>query len=442
MPNRIKFTQLAVERLSPPANGRVTYWDREAPGFGLRIAAPRPGSRDGRKTWIAMGRVDGKPVMVTLGTLGQVPKVDKARDLARAAMLKMRAGTSPLEERRAEKAQKEAETKAVAAAKREAAEGQFALVAARFLDERSKEEGWAPAYEYEFRRIIKRDVLPRWGKKPIRSITRADVKELIDHKAETRGRARKGETRGAGVQANRTLTRLRTLFGWAAAEGLIAIDPTAGERRRFKEEARDRVLSDAEIVSVWRAADQTPWPYGPIFKLMLLTAQREGEVAGMRWREIDLENCTWNLPGERTKNGKPHIVHLSAQAMEVIGGHNDDGGLPRLGEMVFPTRNGTQLLSFSAAKLRLDALVEAESDWVLHDLRRTGATIMARLGIAPHIADRVLNHVDGAISGVARIYNRFQYVDERKAALEALGRFVESLVNPDGAAANVVHLRA
>jgi integrase len=433
MPNRINFTQLAVERLTPRPSGRVTYWDRNLPGFGLRIASPRPGSREGRKTWIAMGRVDGKPVMVTLGTLAQVPKVDKAREVARAALLKMRGGTSPLEERKAEKAQKEAAAKAVTAAEREAAEGRFALVAARFLDERSKEEGWAPAYEYEFRRIVKRDVLPRWGEKPIRAITRADVTDLIDHKAEHRGRARKGETRGAGVQANRTLTRLRTLFGWAAAEGLIAVDPTAGVRRRFKEEARDRVLSDAEIVSVWRAAESTPWPYGPIFKLMLLTAQREGEIAGMSWRELDLDNCTWNLPGERTKNGKPHIVHLSAPAMEVIR------DLPRIGEMVFPTRNGTQLLSFSAAKLRLDALVEAESDWVLHDLRRTGATIMARLGIAPHIADRVLNHVDGAISGVARIYNRFQYVDERKAALDTLGRFVESLVKPG---ANVIPLRA
>jgi integrase len=411
------------------------YWDKHLPGFGLRVAAPRPGSRDGRKSWIAMGRVDGKPVMVTIGTLAQIPKVDKARDLARASILKMKGGTKPLDERRAEKAHKEAAAKATAAAEREAAQGRFALVAERFLTERNKEEGWAPAYEYEFRRIMKRDVLPRWGEKPIRSITRADVVELITEKAENRLRARKGETRGAGVQANRTLTRLRTLFGWAVSEGLIASDPTAGVRRRKKEEARDRLLSDAEIVSFWHAAERTPWPYGPIFRLMLLTAQREGEVAGMRWSEIDLDKCIWNLPGERTKNGKPHIVHLSAPAMEIIG------ELPRIGEMVFPTRNGTQLLSFSAAKLRLDALMETEGDWVLHDLRRTGATIMAQLGIAPHIVDRALNHVTGALGGVARIYNRFDYINERKAALDALGRYVEGLVRPGGDN-NVVPLTA
>src|ERR1700687_1292292 len=123
MPNRNTFTQLAVERLAPPGSGRVTYWDKHLPGFGLRVAAPRPGSREGRKTWIAMGRVDGKPVMATIGTLAQIPKVDKARDLARTALVKMRGGTKPLDERKAEEQRRGAEVAAAEAATREATQG-------------------------------------------------------------------------------------------------------------------------------------------------------------------------------------------------------------------------------------------------------------------------------------------------------------------------------
>src|SRR5271163_4938659 len=100
MPNRTTFTQLAIERIKPPPTGRVTYWDKTLPGFGLRISAPRPGSREGRKTWIAMGRVDGRPVMETIGTV---------REAAREAIRKMKAGAKPLDERRADRKRREAE---------------------------------------------------------------------------------------------------------------------------------------------------------------------------------------------------------------------------------------------------------------------------------------------------------------------------------------------
>jgi integrase len=428
MPTRINLTQAAANKLSSPASGRIIVWDRTLPGFGLRVAAPRPGSHDGRKTWIAMGRVDGKPVMETLGTLAQIPKVDKAREAARDALAQMKRGTKPLDERRAER---ESRATAEAAA--------FGIVAERFLISVGKAKSWAPKYAAEFRRILEHDVLPRWGERPIGTITKHDVNELLDAKAKGRGRTRKGTKGGAAIQANRTLTRLRTLFTWAKAHDLIDTDPTAGVLERGKERARDRFLTDDEIVWLWRGAEAAGWPFGPIFRLLLLTAQRESEVAGMRWSELNLDKRVWTIPRERAKSDRAHIVHLSALAVEVID------ALPRLDEeLVFPSRANTVISSFSKPKARLDAAMKAQAGgeidgWVIHDLRRTATTVMARLNIAPHVVDKILNHSAGTIRGVAATYNRFLYLEERAAALEALGRFVESLVRPPEG--NVVPLR-
>jgi integrase len=445
MPNRIAFTQLAIDRLRPPAEGRDTYWDKLTPGFGLRVSAPRPGSREGRKTWVAMGRVDGKPVMTTLGTLAHIPKVEQARQAAREALLAMKAGTKPLEERRTKAAQRKAAAEQEAAAEREAVEGRFAAVAERFLAEHIDRK--RPKYATEVRRIFAHDILPRWGERPIRSITKADVNDLLDAKARTRELPRKGTDGGAGLQANRTLTRLRTFFAWAAANDFVDADPTTGVLQRGKEVSRDRVLcgneegdkGDDEILWFWRGADAAGFPFGPIFKLLLLTAQRESEVAGMRWAELDIDKRVWTIPRERTKSDRGHIVHLSALACEILG------GLPRLGDFVFTFNGHAPVSGFGRAKSKLDVVMGAYAGaslppWVVHDLRRTATTIMARLNVAPHIADKVLNHTGGTIRGVAAVYNRFQYLDERKAALEALGRFVEGLVRP--APTNVVPIRA
>lgn len=449
MPNRIAFTQAAIDRLKPPAEGRVTYWDRYTPGFGLRISAPRPGSKDARRTWIAMGRVDGKPVMTTLGTTATIPKVDRAREAARAAILKMRAGTKPLEERKAEQARRAAAAKVAAEAARAAVEGQFGKVVERFLTERGRAEGWAAKYAGEVERIFRHDILPRWGEKHVAAITTADVEALLRAKAATRERSRKGTNGGATTQANRTLLRLATFFRWAIKKKLIAENPTEGIEPLIKERARDRVLIDNEIIWFWRGAERAGWPFAEIFRLLLLTAQREGEVSGMRWSEVDLQNRLWTIPKERNKSGRQHIVYLSELAVEIIG------TLPRIGgDLVFPTKTGNQLSSFSRAKDRLDALMTAQRReatgkpdaelpaWVIHDLRRTAATVMAeQLKVAPHVVDKILNHATGTIRGVAAIYNRGEYADERKAALEALGRWVAALVRPSGAG-NVIPLTA
>jgi integrase len=198
---------------------------------------------------------------------------------------------------------------------------------------------------------------------------------------------------------------------------------------------RDRVLDDDEIVRFWTACETLGPPFASLFRLLLLTAQRRDEVGGMRWSEIDFERCEWRIPRERAKNDKASVIHLSDFAIEILE------GMPRIGDsdFVFTTNERAPVSGFSRAKNRLDALMGNPPEWTLHDLRRTGASGMARLNVPPHVVDKILNHVSGAIRGVSAIYNRYSYVEERRAALDAWARFVESLVRPG--ASNVIGLR-
>ena len=228
--------------------------------------------------------------------------------------------------------------------------------------------------------------MPKWGHKPIREITKDNVLALLNAKAADRERKRVGCGPGAMVQANRTLTRLRTLFRWAVAENHTDTDPTAEVRARVKERARDRTLGgvgpkcdEAEIRRFWSGCEAIGWPFGPLFQVMLLTAQRKQEVAGMRRSEL-VNLPTWLISAARAKNGKAHLVHLSPLAVEIIG------AMPECGDLVFSTNNRTVVSGFSRAKHRLDAEMtkqlrqetnnpDAEIEpFILHDLRRSAST--------------------------------------------------------------------
>jgi integrase len=404
----IRLTQRAVEALKPPASGRVEYWDNHVPGFGLRVACT------GRKTWVAMYRVDGKLVRETVGPLAVIPSVAEARERARESLQKARAGKNPVAERR--------QRELAAKIKAEAVPDDFRAVATRYL-ERYAKKNTKPTTWRELQRQLEVDVFPKWGSRPVASITRQDVTVLLESIAD----------RGSPVQANRTLARLKTLFRWILDEELIAADPTARVRKVVKEVARDRILTDDEIRLFWAGCDKLGWPFGPMYKLLLVTAQRRDEVGGAEWSEIDLERRLWIIPREKAKNDRAHEVHLSALAAEVIE------GLHRIGDRFLFTTTGARPISgFSKSKARLDALMGNPPEWILHDLRRTAATGMARLNIAPHIVDKILNHVSGSIRGVAAVYNRHAYLEERRGALETWSRHIESIVRL--AASNVVPL--
>jgi len=412
----IRLTQAAVEKLSPPMVGRAYYWDRHLPGFGLRVTP------SGAKSWIASYRLaDGRKVMETIATLARLPKVDDARQAARESMARAAAGGNPVVDKRSAASQSAGNTVRVAVDS--------------YLSECDR--NLKPKTAKEWRRVFEHDILPRWGGRPLAEITKADVLNLVNDKAARRERKRQDLTAGAAVQAGKMLTRLRTFFGWAVAHDLAPLDPTIGVRKPAKEASRDRVLTDDEIRGFWSGCAVLGAPFGPLFRLMLLTAQREGEVAGLRWSELDLSDCIWTIPSSRTKNGKPHTVHLSTLALETIK------TIPRVTgqELLFSGNGRTAVSGFSSAKARLDRLMsetlrdelsEGRNEfqlpaWVLHDLRRTTTTGLARLSVPPHIADKILNHTAGTIRGVAATYNRFQYLNERKAALEEWSHLLKSI---------------
>ena len=261
-------------------------------------------------------------------------------------------------------------------------------------------------------RIIHRDILPRWGARSVHEITKRDINDLLDSVVD----------RGAPVMANRVLAATRKFFNWCVSRGIIEISPCNGVAAPYKEKARDRVLSDAELSSVVKAAFQIGGAFGAIVLMLVYTAQRLNEVSRMEWEELDLDTAVWTIPGERTKNGKTHDVHLSSHALALLK------SAPELGSFVFTKNGKTPFSGFGKAKKRLDD-TSGVTGWVLHDIRRTVTSGMASIRIAPHIADKILNHQNGTISSVAAVYQRHEFFEERKSALETWGNYVASLVD-------------
>ena len=429
MPTR-KLTDLFAERVKPPERGRVEYFDASFGGLALRVTAK------GRKSWSLHYRIDSRLRRYTLGNFPAI-KPAQARREASDILDRVRAGIDPTVEKRERRYARppEADT--------------FGAVAEDYLAKHLAKNAVATTY-IEARRILQKDALPRWRDRPIASITRRDVLELIDAIG----------ARGAEIGANRMLARLRALWNWAIEKDRAAQSPLSLMKAPTKERPRDRVLSDDELRWLWEACQLVGSPFGPLIKLLVLTGQRRDEVAGAEWSELDLKRRLWTMPRKKAKNNRAHEIQLSDAAIEALQ------SVPHLAALIFTTTGTRPVSGFSKARGRIDAaMVKArrrslglpEDDrayrkaigiatdkplpveiepWTLHDLRRTAATGMARLNIPPHVVDKVLNHVSGTIRGVAAVYNRFEYLDERRAALEAWGRYVENLVRP--AAANVV----
>jgi integrase len=422
MPTK-KLTDLFVERAKPPASGRVEYFDASFPGLALRV------TEKGGKSWSVFYRFGGRLRRHTLGSWPTI-KPAQAREEAQAALDRVRKGIDPAEEKRARRELRSPETDT------------FGAIAADFLERHARRNNRESTF-LEAKRDLECDALRKWRTRPIASITRRDVIDLIDGIIE----------RGAPVQANRTLTRLGTLFNWAIEKERLTVSPVARMKRPTEEKARDRVLGDDELRWFWQACGEIGWPFGRLFKLLLLTAQRRDEVATMTWPEFDLAKRVWTIPREKAKNDLAHDVQLSDAAVAVLQSIKRPRSRRLATGFVFTTTGETRVSGFSRAKRRLDAAMlkakgeelgkrkdDAIPNWTLHDLRRTAATGMAKLNFPPHVVDKVLNHTSGTIRGVAAIYNRFAYLDERRAALEAWGRYVENLTAP--APANVVKLRA
>jgi integrase len=260
----------------------------------------------------------------------------------------------------------------------------------------------------EISRLLRREVGKTWTGRSIHEISKRDVVEVVTAI----------EQRGAPVAANKTLKSIKTFFQWCVGRAILDQSPAERVPLPTKELARDRVLNDRELARVILAARQIGGPYGDIVEFLALTAQRREEVARLAWEELDLVRRVWTLPKSRTKNAKAHIVHVSEQSLTVLSRSD------RRGRLVFSLCGTKPFQDFSKAKRQLDRL-SGVTGWRLHDLRRTCVSGMARLGVAPHVADKILNHQTGTISGVAAVYQRHEFLPERRAALELWGSHVK-----------------
>ena len=272
-------------------------------------------------------------------------------------------------------------------------------------------------------RLIPKGCAERWRDRPVAEIDSHDIHAIID---ETRRLGAPGlQRRADGPTKSRARAMhacLSKMFSWLVQHRRVALNPCASVHRPEAAEARDRLLSDAEIAKFWTATDIVGAPFGAALKLLLLTGGRLNEVARMTRAELSDDLAIWSLPSARTKNRRSHIVPLAPLARAVLAGIDDnDCGL------IFTSNGVTPISGWSKIKARLDTEMRIPP-WRIHDLRRTAVTGMAEIGVAPHVIELVVNHVSGARAGVAGIYNRSELLAERRAALERWSQHVEGIV--------------
>ena len=401
----MKITDRGIKSLKPKAE-RYEVWEDGRTGLGLRV------SPAGRKSWVFMYRYDGKARRMTLGTYPAVGLASVRVEHAKAGKV-LEEGSDPgkqLVERR--KAERSAET--------------VADLVDEYLEKWARPRKRSAA---EDERILRKDVLPAWGRRKARDIGRRDVVLLLDGIVE----------RGAPIQANRTLGVIRRMFNFAISRDMLDTTPVVMVKPPSKENQRDRVLTFAEIRIFWHGLTKARMSEAVrlALKFQLATAQRKGEIVNAEWAEFDFEEGTWTIPGERSKNQRTHRVPLSALSLSLLEEVRElSGESPRL----FPSPRGGGSISATAVNhaLRLSLPMIGLEDVVPHDLRRSAASAMTSLGIPRLVVAKLLNHIEGSVTA---IYDRHSYDDEKRHALDAWGAHLEAIVTARSAPENIVRLK-
>lgn len=423
-----KLTDRFIAGFAPAegAKDRLTF-DTEVKGLGLRATA------SGTKSFIVQwtDKATARKVREPIGVWGAIT-IEQAREAARIRLGRVAAGFNPKAERAARAAEDAKQREEAAQAKIEAAFTLDALI-----------DDWArlhlssrrPRYSVEAQRALRQAFKAQLAH-PAAAMKHDVVVRTLDDLV--------GE--GKAATARLTMAYGRACYGWAVKRRRLALNPFAGlPPIEGGSTSRDRVLTDDEIGQAWRAAVKVPAPHGPLVRFLLLTLARRDEGARMTWGEIAADLSTWIQPGERTKNGKPHVVHLAASARailrELLGVPEGKPvpALPPADVLVFGLPRNRPITAFSWIKRELERAIGNElgtclqtgkktaakaAPWVMHDFRRTGVTWPAGAGFPPHVADRLLNHVGGTISGVAAVYQRGEFLAERRAALDAWAEHV------------------
>jgi len=445
----MKLTERKIEGLTVERGQRDRLvFDDAQRGLAVRVTA------SGGRTYLCQYTLHGHKWRVPLGACSALP-LSKAREAAAAVMGDVAKGRNPAVERKdaaaAERAKRSRDRLTLRVLIGDWHRIHLAARRASYAREAVRALHCAFAHHLD---------------SPAEDLDRATVVRALD--GLTRRRARKStddtdKPKGAAM-TGRTAAYGRAAFAWAVKRGAVRTNPFADLPVAKSAEKRERVLSDEEIGEIWRAADDTASPYGTIIRLLILTGQRRGEVAGMHWGEISDDLTTWTLPGERTKNGAAHMVPLSAPARDLLGGLlPEDGNDAKrviheqraMGVLALPGVLGTPFAGWSKAKAALDrAVLDIRAKaaatagmtpppivpWSVHDLRRTFATGLQRLGVRLEVTEAVLNHISGTRSGIAGVYQRHDWAAEKRAALDAWATHVLAMAERRTSAENVVPL--
>jgi len=389
------LTDIGIQKLKPRA---VRYEVPDAGARGLRVIVQPSGRRSyAVRYYNAAGRARKLtlPAGITLAA---------ARKLTADALFEVAQGKDPAtvkQERRSDRAR---------------VDDTVERLAHQFLEQYAKRQTRIGTYRATagiFRRVI----LPAWGRRSVHDIARRDVIDLVEAVAVDRP-----------VMANRAHAALSRFFRWLSVRDVIAASPCTGVPRPTRETPRDRVLTEGEIRRLWAACEALDAPARACIRLLILTGQRRGEIAALRWSEVGDGALTF--PAARMKGKQDHAAPLSAQAAAIVE------SMPRDGNYVF----GRSLLGdFARIKRALDAGMGDAPHWTVHDIRRSVASHMAKIGVAVPVIEKILAHRGGSFRGVAGIYQRHSFLPEMTVAMQRWADHVEQLVT--GTPAKVVKFR-
>jgi integrase len=397
------LTPLKVENARANSDQRKEIADPGRPGLYLVIQP------SGKKSWAVRYRrlSDKQPRKYTLDGF---PSLGTARKLAQKVLDAVSEGKDPAAAKQVDKLiarDKESDT--------------FGDIAVRFIERDQKpNRTWKETArilglrENEAGELTKipGGITDKWGKRPIGEIEKREIIALLDGIAEE-----------APVMANRTLAAIRRMFKWCVEKAILTTSPCEGLAPPSEESSRRRVLLDEEIRAFWNACEKLEYPFGHAGKLLLLTGARRAEVGEMTRNEV--KGDVWTIPRSRSKNNEPHTVPLSAAALEVLGAvrkvKSDKG-------YIFTTTGDTPVSGWSRAKRELDELMPGIEGWRLHDLRRTVASGMARLGIRLEVIEKCLNHTSGSFGGIVGVYQLHSFEAEKREALAKWAEHVERIV--------------
>jgi integrase len=398
------LTQRGLEA-AKPKQGRYDLPDGIVPGLQFAIHP------SGKKTSRLLTRVHGKLKSFPIGDLSLMTLAD-ARAKAKDVLAGIANGEDP------------GETKRVAV---RAASETVEVVAQIFIERYAKPRNrtWQ-----ETERLIARNILPAWGRRPIASIKRHDAIALLDGLVD----------RDAPIAANRVYANGKKMFAWAIERGLIESSPFDHVKPPAQETSRDRTPDHAELALILCAADTLGPVFGSFIKLLAYTGQRRDEVAQMRWSELNSDLTLWTLPRERSKNDKAHEVPLAPEVRALLA------ALPRISDFVLTTSGRAPISGYSKCKIALDAAITKLNDgepippWRIHDLRRAMASGMAKRGIQMPVVEKILNHTSGSFGGVAGVYQRHDFAGEKKLALESWANHLATIVGGAPAATNIIEI--